>query len=179
MAAHSSSLHSTSAVEASLSSLRNCQAYIDTGMDITTGVALDLLQSGCDAADVDSMETVMLEYVSMSRDLNQYISAVEETMRKVKRDSLDEIPDLKKLVHKTYVGYQRKNTDEALKKNDTFLQFKGQLKDLRNPSCETYSLFYLFCFLSMLTLVLDKKNKILNSHANLCLHGYRLQTNPV
>lgn len=131
MASHGTSLISTSAVETSLSSLKNCQAYIETGMDITTGVALDLLQTGCDAADVDGMESVMLEYTALNRDLNQYISAVEETIRKVKRDPPDEIPDLRQLVEKTYTSHQKKNTDEALKKTDKFLQFKEQLRDLR------------------------------------------------
>lgn len=131
MASHRSSLISTSGVEASLSSLKNCQAYIDTGMDITTGVALDLIQTECDAADVDGMESVMLEYAALNRDLNQYISAVEETIRKVKRDPPDEIPDLRQLVQKTYISHQKKNSDDALKKTDKFLQFKEQLRDLR------------------------------------------------
>lgn len=131
MTSHRSSLISTSGVEASLSSLKNCQAYIDTGMDITTGVALDLIQTECDAADVDGMESVMLEYAALNRDLNQYISAVEETIRKVKRDPPDEIPDLRQLVQKTYISHQKKNTDDALKKTDKFLQFKEQLRDLR------------------------------------------------
>lgn len=131
MTSHRSSLISTSGVEASLSSLKNCQAYIDTGMDITTGVALDLIQTECDATDVDGMESVMLEYAALNRDLNQYISAVEETIRKVKRDPPDEIPDLRQLVQKTYISNQKKNTDDALKKTDKFLQFKEQLRDLR------------------------------------------------
>ncbi|KAM3929343.1 E3 SUMO-protein ligase NSE2 [Leptodactylus fuscus] len=131
MAAHGSGIISNSAVENSLSSLRSCQAYIDTGMDITTGVALDLIQNGCDAAEVDSMESIMVEYAALNRDLNQYISAVEETMRKVRREDPDEVPDLRQLVHKTYTSHQRKNTDEALKKTDRFFEFKEQLRGLR------------------------------------------------
>ncbi|KAG8549717.1 hypothetical protein GDO81_019974 [Engystomops pustulosus] len=73
----------------------------------------------------------MLEYAALNRDLNQYISAVEETVRKVKRDPPDEVPDLKSLVDTTYAAKQRKNSDESLKKNDKFLQFKEQLRDLR------------------------------------------------
>ncbi|XP_077127330.1 E3 SUMO-protein ligase NSE2 [Ranitomeya variabilis] len=131
MAAHGASLISPSAVESLLSSLKNCQPYIDTGMDIATGVALDLLQTGCEAAEVDDMESVMLEYATMNRDLNQYISAVEETMRKVRRHPPEEIPDLRQLVQATYEDQQRKNTDEDLKKNDKFLQFEEQLRDLK------------------------------------------------
>ncbi|XP_069587991.1 E3 SUMO-protein ligase NSE2 isoform X2 [Ranitomeya imitator] len=131
MAAHGASLISPSAVDSLLSSLKNCQPYIDTGMDIATGVALDLLQTGCEATEVDDMESVMLEYATMNRDLNQYISAVEETMRKVRRHPPEEIPDLRQLVQATYEEQQRKNTDEDLKKNDKFLQFEEQLRDLK------------------------------------------------
>ncbi|KAM4026993.1 E3 SUMO-protein ligase NSE2 isoform 1-T2 [Anomaloglossus baeobatrachus] len=131
MAAHGASLLSTSIVENSLSSLKNCQAYIDTGMDIATGVALDLLQTGCEAAEVDGMESVMLEYATLNRDLNQYISAVEETLRKVKRHPPEEVPDLRQLVQTTYEAHQKKNTDEALRNNDKFIQFEDQLRDLK------------------------------------------------
>ncbi|XP_044148705.1 E3 SUMO-protein ligase NSE2 isoform X1 [Bufo gargarizans] len=131
MASHGASLISTSAVENSLSSLRNCQAYIDTGMEITTGVALDLIQNGGDAADVDSMESVMLEYAVLNRDLNHYISAVEETVRQVKRDQPEDVPDLRQLVHQTYNSHRKQNTDEALKKSNKFVNFKEQIRDLR------------------------------------------------
>ncbi|XP_056378718.1 E3 SUMO-protein ligase NSE2 isoform X2 [Hyla sarda] len=130
-ASHSASLISASAVETSLSSLKNCQAYIDTGMEITTGVALDFIQSGCDASHVDEMESVMLQYAALNRDLNQYLGAVEETMRKVRRDPPEEIPDLKELVNMTYNASRKKNKDEALKKTDKFIQFKEQVRDLR------------------------------------------------
>ncbi|XP_066434883.1 E3 SUMO-protein ligase NSE2 [Eleutherodactylus coqui] len=131
MTSPGTSLLSAAAVETCLSSLKNCQGYIDTGVDITTGVALDLIQSGCDAAAVADMESVMLEYAALNRDLTQYVRAVEETMRKVRRDAPDEVPDLKELVYEAYADHQRTNTDESLKKSDKFLQFKEQLRDLK------------------------------------------------
>uniref|UniRef100_A0A8C3BXC7 Uncharacterized protein n=1 Tax=Cairina moschata TaxID=8855 RepID=A0A8C3BXC7_CAIMO len=36
---------SFNSVDSSLSSLKNCQSYINTGMDIATNVALDLVES--------------------------------------------------------------------------------------------------------------------------------------
>ncbi|XP_035759301.1 E3 SUMO-protein ligase NSE2-like isoform X1 [Egretta garzetta] len=67
-------------VDSSLSSLKNCQSYINTGMDIATHVALDLVESFNDVEDVDSMENVMLEYAAMDRELNHYMRAIEETV---------------------------------------------------------------------------------------------------
>ncbi|XP_069813209.1 E3 SUMO-protein ligase NSE2 [Dendropsophus ebraccatus] len=130
MASLSPSFISTTAVENSLSSLKDCQAYIDTGMEITTGVALDLIQNGCQVSDVDDMESAMLEYAIMNRDMKQYIDAVEETIRKIKRDPPEEIPDLKQLVHQTYDAHREKNNEEELKKTNKFFQFKEQLRDL-------------------------------------------------
>ncbi|XP_075067822.1 E3 SUMO-protein ligase NSE2 [Mixophyes fleayi] len=131
MASRAASLVSFSSVDNSLSSLKNCQTYVDTGMDITTGVALDLLQTDCDTEHVNNMESVMLEYTALNRDLNQYIVAVEETVLKLKRDPPDEIPDLRDLVHDRYTVLQRNNTEQALKQDDKYVQFKEQLRDLR------------------------------------------------
>ncbi|XP_018414969.1 PREDICTED: E3 SUMO-protein ligase NSE2 [Nanorana parkeri] len=122
---------SFSSLDTSISSLKNCQTYVDTGMDIATSVALDLLQSGCDTVDVESMESVMLEYAAVNRDLNNYIKAVEETIGKLKQRTPEEVPDLKDLVQEKYSALQSKNTDEELRRNDKFIQFKEQLKDLR------------------------------------------------
>ncbi|KAM9308459.1 E3 SUMO-protein ligase NSE2 [Gastrophryne carolinensis] len=120
-----------SAMDTSLSSLKNCQAYIDTGMDVATSVGLDLLQSGCDTVDVDSMESVMLEYAAVNRDLNQYINTVEETIRELKRNPPDQIPDLGALVQERYAAVQSKNTEEELRRNTKYVQFREQLRDLR------------------------------------------------
>ncbi|XP_075438247.1 E3 SUMO-protein ligase NSE2 isoform X2 [Ascaphus truei] len=118
-------------VDNSLSSLKNCQAYINTGMEIATSVALDLLENGCDTTEVTSMETVMLEYATMDRDLNQYIHAVEDTVHKLKQDQPEQIPDIKGLVKESFVALQSKNTDMDLRKNDRFVNFKEQLRDMR------------------------------------------------
>ncbi|XP_075045615.1 E3 SUMO-protein ligase NSE2-like [Mixophyes fleayi] len=113
------------------SSLKNCQTYIDTGMDITTGVALHLLQTDCDTEHVGCIESIMLEYTALNRDINQYIDAVEETVLKLKRDPPDKIPDLRELVHERYTALQKNNTEEALREDDKYVQFKEQLRDLR------------------------------------------------
>ncbi|XP_025901433.1 E3 SUMO-protein ligase NSE2 isoform X1 [Nothoprocta perdicaria] len=49
---------SFSCVDSSLSSLRNCQSYIDTGMDIATRVALDLVESFIRLQSGDGNESI-------------------------------------------------------------------------------------------------------------------------
>ncbi|KAM4706202.1 E3 SUMO-protein ligase NSE2 [Rhinophrynus dorsalis] len=122
---------SFSSVDNSLSSLKNCQAYINTGMEIATGVALDLLETGCDTTNISEMESVMMEYASLDRDLNQYVNAAEEIMSKFQQEEVDQVPDLRALVKERYLSLQSKNTDDDLKKCDRVVQFKDQLREMR------------------------------------------------
>ncbi|XP_014725661.1 PREDICTED: E3 SUMO-protein ligase NSE2-like isoform X3 [Sturnus vulgaris] len=71
---------SFNAIDSALSSLKNCQSYINSGMDVATQVALDLVESFNDEEDINNMEKVMLEYAKMDRELNHYIKAFEETI---------------------------------------------------------------------------------------------------
>ncbi|NXK48842.1 NSE2 ligase, partial [Chauna torquata] len=118
-------------VDSSLSSLKNCQSYINTGMDIATHVALDLVESFNDAEDVNSMENVMLEYAAMDRELNHYMRAIEETVNQIKRDKPENIPDLKYLVKEKFTALESKNSDSDLQRNEKYVYFKDQLKDMR------------------------------------------------
>ncbi|NWX87299.1 NSE2 ligase, partial [Nothoprocta ornata] len=122
---------SFSGVDSSLSSLRNCQSYINTGMDIATRVALDLVESFNDVEEVDSMENVMLEYAAMDRELNHYMTAIEETVHQIKRDKPENIPDLQYLVKEKYTALESKNNDSDLQTNEKYMYFKDQLKEMR------------------------------------------------
>ncbi|XP_075599451.1 E3 SUMO-protein ligase NSE2 isoform X1 [Balearica regulorum gibbericeps] len=134
-------------VDSSLSSLKNCQSYINTGMDIATHVALDLVESFNDAEDVNSMENVMLEYAAMDRELNHYMRAIEETVNQgkrtwailfllqIKREKPENIPDLKSLVKEKFTALESKNSDSDLQKNEKYLYFKDQLKEMRKQFC--------------------------------------------
>ncbi|NWZ22892.1 NSE2 ligase, partial [Asarcornis scutulata] len=122
---------SFNSVDSSLSSLKNCQSYINTGMDITTNVALDLVESFNDAEDVNSMEKVMLEYAAMDRELNHYMEAIEETVNQIKQEKPENIPDLKNLVKEKFTALESKNSDSDLEKNEKYIYFKDQLKEMR------------------------------------------------
>ncbi|XP_075034695.1 E3 SUMO-protein ligase NSE2-like [Mixophyes fleayi] len=130
MSARAASLISFSTLDTSLSSLKNCQTYVDTVMNITTGVALHLLCTDCDTEHVSSMESAILEYAGLNRDLNQYIDAVEKTVLKLKHDQPDEIPELTELVYERNTAFQKNNTEEAPMQDNKYVQFKKQLRDL-------------------------------------------------
>ncbi|KAM9235559.1 E3 SUMO-protein ligase NSE2 [Leptosomus discolor] len=127
---------SFNSVESSLSSLKNCQSYINTGMDIATHVALDLVESFNDEEDVNSMENVMLEYAAMDRELNHYMAAIEETVAQIKREKPENIPDLKYLVKEKFTALESKNSDSDLQRNEKYIYFKDQLKEMRKQFCQ-------------------------------------------
>ncbi|NXU73857.1 NSE2 ligase, partial [Oreotrochilus melanogaster] len=122
---------SFNSVDSSLSSLKNCQSYINTGMDIATHVAFDLVESFNDVEDVNSMEKVMLEYAAMDRELNHYMKATEETVNQIKREKPENIPNLKNLVKEKFTALENKNSDSDLQKNEKYMYFKDQLKEMR------------------------------------------------
>ncbi|KAM4685205.1 E3 SUMO-protein ligase NSE2 isoform 1-T1 [Amazona ochrocephala] len=126
---------SFNSVDSSLSSLKNCQSYINTGMDIATHVALDLVESFNDVEDVNSMEKVMIEYAAMDRELNHYMRAIEETVNQIKREKPENIPDLKSLVHEKFTAMESENSDSDLQKNEKYVYFKDQLKLMRKQFC--------------------------------------------
>ncbi|CAM5088480.1 unnamed protein product [Eretmochelys imbricata] len=125
------SVISFNCVDSSLSSLKNCQSYINTGMDIATNVALDLVENCNDVEEVNSMESVMLEYAAMDRELNHYMQAVEATVHQIKQDKPENIPDLKDLVKKKFTALESKNDDSDLQRNEKYIHFMEQLKRMR------------------------------------------------
>ncbi|NXE89604.1 NSE2 ligase, partial [Menura novaehollandiae] len=119
------------AIESALSSLKNCQSYINSGMDMATQVALDLVESFNDEEDVNNMEKVMLEYAAMDRELNHYIRAFEETVNQVKREKTENIPDLENLAQEKFLEMESKNIDSDLQRNEKYMYFKDQLKEMK------------------------------------------------
>ncbi|NXQ47639.1 NSE2 ligase, partial [Catharus fuscescens] len=128
---------SFNAIDSALSSLKNCQSYINSGMDVTTQVALDLVESFNDEEDVNNMEKVMLEYAAMDRELNHYIKAFEETINQVKREKPENLPDLESLAKEKFLEMESKNSDSDLQRNEKYMYFKDQLKEMKKQ----YNLF--------------------------------------
>ncbi|XP_027754776.1 E3 SUMO-protein ligase NSE2-like [Empidonax traillii] len=118
-------------IDTALSSLKNSQSFISSGMDIATKTALDLVESFNDEEDVTSMEKVMLEFAAMDRDLNNYIRAFEETVNQVKREKPEIIPDLEKLVQEKLTAIESNNSDSDLKSNEKYMYFMDQLKEMK------------------------------------------------
>ncbi|XP_054547960.1 E3 SUMO-protein ligase NSE2 isoform X1 [Talpa occidentalis] len=122
---------SFSGVESALSSLRNFQSCINSGMDTASSVALDLVETQTEVSSEYSMDKAMIEFAMMDRELNHYVKAVQSAINHVKEERPEKIPDLKLLVEKKFLALQNKNSDADFQNNEKFVQFKQQLKDLK------------------------------------------------
>ncbi|XP_055966526.1 E3 SUMO-protein ligase NSE2 isoform X1 [Sorex fumeus] len=125
---------SFSGVESALSSLKNFQACISSGMDTASSVALDLVETQTEVSSEYSMDKAMVEFAIMDRELSHYVKAVQSTINHVKEERPEKIPDLKLLVEKKFLALQNKNSDADFQNNEKFVQFKQQLKDLKKQS---------------------------------------------
>ncbi|NXB70575.1 NSE2 ligase, partial [Donacobius atricapilla] len=169
---------SFSAVKSALSSLKNCQSYINSGMDMATQVALDLVQSSNDEEDVNNMEKVMLEYAAMDRELNHYIKAVEETISQVEQEKPENLPDLENLAQEKFLEMESKNSDSDFSMNEKYMYFKDQLKEMKNQYhgngtieeidediAVTWSQMNFICPITQMTMKKPVRNKV-------CGHSY-------
>ncbi|XP_055401780.1 E3 SUMO-protein ligase NSE2 isoform X6 [Bubalus kerabau] len=125
---------SFSGVESALSSLKNFQSCISSGMDTASSVALDLVETQTEVSSEYSMDKAMVEFAMMDRELNHYLKAVQSTINHVKEEHSEKIPDLKLLVEKKFLALQNKNSDADFQNNEKFVQFKQQLKELKKQS---------------------------------------------
>ncbi|XP_072855426.2 E3 SUMO-protein ligase NSE2 [Pogona vitticeps] len=120
-----------SGVDACLSSLKNCQSYISTGMDIATSVALDLVENHNNMEEVDEMEKVMWNYAAMSREVDHYVKAVEVTVNQLKQEKPETMPDLKHDVEEKFKALESTNSDLDLQRNEKFVLFMENLKQMK------------------------------------------------
>ncbi|XP_045437482.1 E3 SUMO-protein ligase NSE2 isoform X5 [Pipistrellus kuhlii] len=155
---------SFSSIESALSSLKNFQTCINTGMDTASSVAFDLVETQSqisflcmhvaiqlsqlcsfsnewswyhvktEVSSEYSMDKAMIEFAMMDRELNHYVKAVQSAINHVKEERPENIPDLKLLVEKKFLALQNKNSDADFQNNEKYVQFKQQLRELKKQS---------------------------------------------
>lgn len=65
------------AVDNAVEKVRKVKEYVDNGVGVTLDVALDLEEVSKDNELVKELEDTMLQYVSMEREMDQCMKAVE------------------------------------------------------------------------------------------------------
>ncbi|XP_027458485.1 E3 SUMO-protein ligase NSE2 isoform X1 [Zalophus californianus] len=127
---------SFSGIESALSSLKNFQSCISSGMETASSVAFDLVETQTEVSSEYSMDKAMVELAMMDRELSHYVKAVQSAISHVKEERPEKIPDLKLLVEKKFLALQNKNCDADFQNNAKFVQFKQQLKELKKQSAK-------------------------------------------
>uniref|UniRef100_A0A670YAN3 Uncharacterized protein n=1 Tax=Pseudonaja textilis TaxID=8673 RepID=A0A670YAN3_PSETE len=141
-----SPLISFSGVDACLSSLKTCKTYINTGMDITTNVALDLVENHSEFS-FGIYSYVMLEYAVMNRELSHYVQAVEDT---IKQDKSEVVPDLRHLVMERFRNLESKNCNADLQRNEKVVLFKEQIQQMKaQGKCGFIAKLIMLCMVSV------------------------------
>ncbi|XP_073749300.1 E3 SUMO-protein ligase NSE2 isoform X1 [Callorhinus ursinus] len=127
---------SFSGIESALSSLKDFQSCISSGMETASSVAFDLVETQTEVSSEYSMDKAMVELAMMDRELSHYVKAVQSAISHVKEERPEKVPDLKLLVEKKFLALQNKNCDADFQNNAKFVQFKQQLKELKKQSAK-------------------------------------------
>ncbi|XP_074209156.1 E3 SUMO-protein ligase NSE2 isoform X1 [Camelus bactrianus] len=172
---------SFSGIESALSSLKNFQSCISSGMDTASSVALDLVETQTEVSSEYSMDKAMVEFAMMDRELNHYVKAVQSAINHVKEERPEKIPDLKLLVEKKFLALQNKNSDADFQNNEKFVQFKQQLKELKKQFSDHLRLHTQGTGMRgyrVLTAENKKKKSMLSAFKKLVIHaGIKLEDN--
>lgn len=73
------------AVDNAVEKVRKVKEYVDNGLGVTLDVALDLEEVSKDNELVKELEDTMLQYVSMEREMDQCMKAVELAKEELNR----------------------------------------------------------------------------------------------
>ncbi|XP_039593854.1 E3 SUMO-protein ligase NSE2 isoform X2 [Polypterus senegalus] len=162
----------------SLSSLETCQAYLNTGIDLATNLALELTEAGGSIEDVNKLEQMVLKSVASSQDLTNFTKAVQQATAQIKNEPPESMSEL---VQEKYVALQKASKDLLLK-DEKFIKFKENLKEARRQAgliknneednqedldddiAVTQSQKNFTCPITQVEMVNPVKNKICNHH---------------
>uniref|UniRef100_A0A8C7E6Q1 E3 SUMO-protein ligase NSE2 n=1 Tax=Naja naja TaxID=35670 RepID=A0A8C7E6Q1_NAJNA len=83
-----------------------------------------------DPEEIKTMKEVMLDYAVMNRELSHYVQAVEDTVKQIKQDKPEIVPDLRHLVMERFRNLESKNCNADLERNEKVVLFKEQIKQM-------------------------------------------------
>ena len=92
------------AVDNAVEKVRKVKEYVDNGLGVTLDVALDLEEVSKDNELVKELEDTMLQYVSMEREMDQCMKAVELAKEEFNRKYDVNRWDCMKPIHSLFLG---------------------------------------------------------------------------
>ncbi|PVD32203.1 hypothetical protein C0Q70_07632 [Pomacea canaliculata] len=117
-------------VEQSLNIMRQVKSYFSVGMENVLEVATDMADySKAEDSQVQRVREIMLSYVKMERDLENFMTAVSRVMEEGGRGA----SDLEALLDEKLEQLSQKNDDRVLSQHEKVLEFEQKILDSQNP----------------------------------------------
>ncbi|KAK7887090.1 hypothetical protein WMY93_026711 [Mugilogobius chulae] len=123
---------SLSAVHGNLSSLKSCQNDINTGMDIVTDVAMDLVETLDEVNETNSLkelENMMLECAKLDRDINHFIDVVHQVTSDATSQQPDAMFSLSETVKRQFENKLSQLSDSELHRHRKVTAFKDSIRN--------------------------------------------------
>lgn len=127
---------SLSAVHATLSGLKSCQADIGTGMDIVTDVAMDLAETQGEEGNpgVKEMEAMILECAKMDREIDVFVNIVERVTAEVNSQQPEAVFSLSAQVRERFMETTAGLSDAELQQHQKVVAFRESVKSSFNQA---------------------------------------------
>ncbi|XP_030014709.1 E3 SUMO-protein ligase NSE2 [Sphaeramia orbicularis] len=122
---------SFSAVNGTLSNLKDCQADIGTGMDIVTDVAMDLVeaQDGEGNPGIKEMEAMILECAKLDREINCFVDIVQQVTAEVTSQQPEAMFTLSARVKEQFTDRMAGLSDAELQNHQKVIAFKDSIRN--------------------------------------------------
>ncbi|XP_066540165.1 E3 SUMO-protein ligase NSE2 [Hoplias malabaricus] len=119
---------SLNSIQPTLSTLKQCQVDIGTGMDIVTDVALDLVeaQGTDDSANLKKLEQMMLECATLDREINLFVESVEQTTTRMRHEPPHALFTLVNSVKECFTDLMA--TDSDIQNHSKVVAFRDNIK---------------------------------------------------
>ncbi|XP_071105353.1 E3 SUMO-protein ligase NSE2-like [Haliotis cracherodii] len=119
-------------VEQAINTVKQIQQYINVGMETTIDVAMDVVENDKEnQKQVDELKSVMLDYVCMERDLEQFLAAVDHTKNKALESG--EVSSLERDLDLKLKELQVENRKSNLKQHEKYTDLEQKIQELQNP----------------------------------------------
>ncbi|XP_076437706.1 E3 SUMO-protein ligase NSE2-like [Babylonia areolata] len=130
--AGASSSGSFRGAEQSLHIMRQVKSYFNVGMDHVLEVSADMAEHGKgDEGQAKQLRTIMLSYLQMERDMNNFMTAASNVMEE--GADCEEEGALVRMLQSEVAELSNNNDDEALKEHDKYQELLQKIWDSQNP----------------------------------------------
>lgn len=123
------------AVDNAVEKVRKVKEYVDNGLGVTLDVALDLEEVSKDNELVNELEDTMLQYVSMEREMDQCMKAVELAKEEFNRKydvNSDDTPNIEDIFKEKLSSLEKNSKVSDLDSHPKVKEFREKLWNIHH-----------------------------------------------